>query len=253
MEKEDKRGIFFGVVGVLTLIVAIIGASLAYFSINANSDKDAVIVQAATVKIVYEDGDGINVSNIIPSRKSVAMETFRRYLNNETYSVELEDGQTTEVPYEECKDDNGYTVCAVYEFSLTNNGVTPVDITAKVIPSLNSVTTTEQNKDGEEVETTTTYTEFKNLKFALYDISDAKGTESGKEIVSEGSISYSEFSLLESADSIDGNGNQKKYRLFIWLDEQGEDNNQEQGAVFKGTVYINVPGAQNITGVVSGY
>ena len=38
MEKEDKRGIFFGVIGVLTLIVAIIGASLAYFSINAKSE-----------------------------------------------------------------------------------------------------------------------------------------------------------------------------------------------------------------------
>ena len=32
MEREDKRGVFFGVIGVLTLIVAIIGASFAYFS-----------------------------------------------------------------------------------------------------------------------------------------------------------------------------------------------------------------------------
>lgn len=53
MEKEDKRGIFFGVIGVLTLIVAIIGASFAYFSINAKSDKDAVKVKAASVQIVY--------------------------------------------------------------------------------------------------------------------------------------------------------------------------------------------------------
>ena len=55
MEREDKRGIFFGVIGVLTLIVAIIGASLAYFSINARSRENALTVQAATVKIVYED------------------------------------------------------------------------------------------------------------------------------------------------------------------------------------------------------
>ena len=61
MEREDKRGIFFGVIGVLTLIVAIIGASLAYFSINARSDDDAVIVQAATVQIVYEDGDQVAI------------------------------------------------------------------------------------------------------------------------------------------------------------------------------------------------
>ncbi len=31
--KEDKRGIFLGIVGILTLIVAIIGASFAYFSL----------------------------------------------------------------------------------------------------------------------------------------------------------------------------------------------------------------------------
>ena len=53
MEKEDKRGIFFGVIGVLTFIVAIIGASLAYFSINAKSEDNALTVKAATVKIVY--------------------------------------------------------------------------------------------------------------------------------------------------------------------------------------------------------
>ena len=49
MEREDKRGVFFGVIGVLTLIVAIIGASFAYFSINASSKQDAVNVSAASV------------------------------------------------------------------------------------------------------------------------------------------------------------------------------------------------------------
>ena len=39
MEREDKRGVFFGVIGVLTLIVAIIGASFAYFSINESSKQ----------------------------------------------------------------------------------------------------------------------------------------------------------------------------------------------------------------------
>ena len=43
MEREDKRGVFFGVIGVLTLI----GASFAYFSINASSKQDAVNVSAA--------------------------------------------------------------------------------------------------------------------------------------------------------------------------------------------------------------
>lgn len=55
MDREEKRGIFLGIIGVLTLIVAIIGASFAYFSVNAKSSDDAVTVQAASVQIVYED------------------------------------------------------------------------------------------------------------------------------------------------------------------------------------------------------
>ena len=125
MNGEDKRGIFFGVIGVLTLIVAIIGASLAWFSINAQSDEDAIIVQAATVKIVYEDGDEIAISKLIPSTKTVALTTLRRYLkgNKDT---------TTGTPYRECIDDKGNRVCGVYEFSLTNNGTNPVDVTARI-------------------------------------------------------------------------------------------------------------------------
>ena len=78
MEREDKRGVFFGVIGVLTLIVAIIGASFAYFSINASSKQDAVNVSAASVKIVYTEGDQIAIENLIPSTREIAMKTLTR-------------------------------------------------------------------------------------------------------------------------------------------------------------------------------
>lgn len=252
MDREDKRGIFFGVIGVLTLIVAIIGASLAYFSINANSEKDALIVQAATLQIAYVDGNMLDVKGIIPSTKAVAQETFRRYLAGETYSKDLGDGQTTEVPYEKCIDDKGYTVCGVYEFTLTNNGVNPVDITAKVVPTLPTEEEGEEPTEGETETTTAEEKQFKHLKYSLYDITGVSATETGTEIVANGAITYNEFQILSNPVSIAGNGTEKKYRLFIWLDEQGPDNNSEQGAVFRGTVYINVPGAENVTGTAKG-
>ena len=108
MEKEDKRGIFFGVIGVLTLIVAIIGASLAYFSINAKSEDNALTVKAATVKIVYEDGDKLNVTNIIPSDQTIALRTFTRTGDD--------DGQGG--TYKTCIDDKGFTTCGYYDFTL---------------------------------------------------------------------------------------------------------------------------------------
>ena len=137
MEKEDKRGIFFGVIGVLTLIVAIIGASLAYFSINAKSEDNALTVKAATVKIVYEDGDKLNVTNIIPSDQTIALRTFTRTGDD--------DGQGG--TYKTCIDDKGFTTCGYYDFTLTNDGPTEMEIIAKVIPT--ALVKEEKNEQGE--------------------------------------------------------------------------------------------------------
>lgn len=247
MHNEDKRGIFFGVVGVLTLIVAIIGATLAYFSINVRSEDDALTVQAASVQIVYEDGNKLDVQNIIPSTKDIALRTFNRYLEGDTYTSEAGN-----VPYEKCIDDNNNVVCGVYEFTLTNNGTNPAEITARVVP-----TELEVSEDGVEP------TRFQYLMYTLYDITEVpvdeetgerNGTGTPVEVssgVTDGTISYSEFKILPSATTINGHGTQKVYRLFIWLDEQGEANNAEQGAEFYGTVYIDVAGSQNITGTIT--
>lgn len=250
MNKEDKRGIFFGVVGVLTLIVAIIGASLAYFSINAQSDTNALTVQAASVQIVYEDGNKLQVENLIPSTNTIAMATYSRWLNNES---------TTEgVEYSKCIDDNNNVVCGVYEFTLTNNGTNPAKITARVVPTIAEV------EEGEVAPA-----QFTHLKYTLYDISDVAVNEdesvgrvgerigSGTPVQDEngqsvGSVTYTDFKILPTEATINGNGTQKVYRLFIWLDEAGPDNNPEQGASFNGTVYIDVAGSQNITGTVEG-
>ncbi|UKI27558.1 MAG: hypothetical protein L6V91_02835 [Bacilli bacterium] len=114
MEREDKRGVFFGVIGVLTLIVAIIGASFAYFSINAKSSDDAVTVNAASVKIVFNEGDKIAMNNLIPSEKSIAMTTLTRALEGKTYKGG-QDGNE-DIPYVACKDNNNYTTCGYYDF-----------------------------------------------------------------------------------------------------------------------------------------
>ena len=237
-KREDKRGIFLGIIGVLTLIVAIIGASFAYFSVNARSSEDAVTVTAASVQIVYQDGQVVSASNLIPSTKAIALETQRRALAEETY----ESGGET-VPYEMCVDDNGYKVCGTYDFTLTNNATNSVDVTATIIPS-----------------NTTPDVTFSNLKFVLFDVTnvavDALPTAMNGTQVYEGTVSYSEFGLLAATTNttvtIPGNGGMKKYRLFFWLNEAGAANNAEQGASFAGTINVDLAGANaNITGDAS--
>jgi len=254
MEREDKRGIFLGVVGVLTLIVAIIGASLAYFSVNTRSRENAITVNAASVQIVYEDGTGIDIDGLIPATQAVAFETQRRALAGETD----EDG----AEYEVCIDDPGYRVCGIYDFTLTNKGNQPVDVKAYVVPTQLAAAV----KDPETQEVTKAAEKgFRNLKFVMFDISDVtsetpvedkNGTQiySGTVGYDEGSQNYVEkFGLLsadtESVRNLPGNNTTKKYRLFIWLDEAGPDNDIEQGAVFKGTVHIDLAGVENNEGI----
>ena len=47
MENNSRKGIFYGLVGVATLVVAIIGATYAYFSVTQTSE-DYLYGKAAT-------------------------------------------------------------------------------------------------------------------------------------------------------------------------------------------------------------
>lgn len=235
-KREDKRGIFLGIVGVLTLIVAIVGASFAYFSVNAKSTDNAVTVTAASVQIVFEDGNIIEANQLIPSSQAIALETQRRALAGEKY----DNGEGVQVPYEICKDDKGYTVCGTYDFSLTNGGASSVDIKAYIEPTTEGIDR-----------------RFTNLKYILYNITDVTEStpadqKNGTQIHT-GNMSYERFGIignsLDDTVTILGNGTTNKYRLFFWLNEAGGPQDEEQGATFMGTIHVELVGAgSGITG-----
>ena len=243
--KEDKRGIFLGIVGILTLIVAIIGASFAYFSLNARSNENAVKVQAATVQIVYEEGQNIAIDNIIPSTQEIALETVRRAGETRT---------GTDEKYVACMDDNNYRVCGTYDFTLTNNGTNPVDINAYITPTAlkDAVVDSEHPENNKPAEKG-----FNNLKFITFDRTGVTGNDNGTKIATADGLSVvynGDFGILAADKAATAKlGASKNYRLFVWLNEAGEDNNAEQGAIFKGTIHVDLPGANgDITGVAAG-
>ena len=64
---NNGKGIFYGVIGVATLVVAIIGATFAYFAASASSANNAVSAASSTVSALQlnEVKDGIK-DNLIP-------------------------------------------------------------------------------------------------------------------------------------------------------------------------------------------
>ena len=107
--KNNGRGIFYGVIGVATLVVAIIGATFAYFTAVGNVNGNNITGNMASVtfgvtvtKMTHADeskGGMIPMSNVMANKAAT---------NASTKGV--------------CVDDNGNAVCQVYKIKVTNGG-----------------------------------------------------------------------------------------------------------------------------------
>ena len=80
MENNRKgTGIFYGVIGVATLIITIIGATFAYFSATTNSAEGAITAQGAELTLGYTDLDTGLKSNLIPIKQFARINTLSHH------------------------------------------------------------------------------------------------------------------------------------------------------------------------------
>ena len=152
MENRKGHEIFLGVIGVATLLVAIIGATFAYFSASASSGNEAVAMKSTILNLGYaEDTDDLS-TDLIPSTSKIALysATDPDWLAGNTYTYVGTDGKEYQATGKGlCKDENNNEICGVYRFTIGNpNKTTAMDITGSIHSTLN---------------------EFTNIKFAIYD------------------------------------------------------------------------------------
>lgn len=109
--KNNGRGIFYGVIGVATLVVAIIGATFAYFTASATAVNNitgnmATISMDLSITKLVDPGE---TSGMIPMSNNM-IET----------AVSGKQGETSKAN-KTCVDDNGNAVCQIYKVTITNN------------------------------------------------------------------------------------------------------------------------------------
>ena len=130
MENNRKgNGIFLGIVSVSTLVVAIIGATFAFFSASTQSEEDAVNLQA------YEFSLSMTVSPVFPegASKIIPLSVREDDLVGDTGMNKLEYAlNSTGRAYSECIDDNGLQVCALYKVEIRNNNTNPITLGGKI-------------------------------------------------------------------------------------------------------------------------
>lgn len=237
MDRENGKGILFGVLGIMTLIIAILGASLAYFTATASSEKDAVTVQSATVTITYVEGQILQATNLIPATQDVAELAYAK-----------ESGQ--------CIDDNGRQVCAVYRFETKNDGAVNQTIKGSILTTTDVSCTPEE---GEE--TCTPPREFDNLSYLVYETTGGTSNKINNNLTTFAKHGGSTdlFNNGTTNNVTIDSGSSKSFEVLIWLNEKSTDINNddgsgnqdyEQGLTYTGTVSVSVVGTDKITGSI---
>ena len=215
LEQRQKRDNTFNIiVGVSTLIIAILGATFAYFSATASSKDNDVNVKSAYVSISYDGGTEIKASNLIPSSEKVALRMFQKEVESvgtvKDEIAYLDQDEYTNDKTRRCIDVNGREVCYVYQFSIESEG--EEGGTTKIAGGIK----VNQN-------------EFDNLSFIVYEVEFEKDEE-GNELVDKfGNKIVKSYTLVSDFNLIDDNPDHEdvdpKYSLF----EKPFDNRSDDG------------------------
>lgn len=229
MENKKGSGIFLGVVSVATLIVAIIGATFAYFSASVEGtgtvDVTAYEFNASlSVSPVYP----VSAASIIPLAPNGTV-TGEGVTNTTNLLYAMNEADTR------CVDSNGYQVCAVYSATFTNNGTQDITLDGTLTTSKN----TASSRDGASG--------FVNLKY-----SNLTGAKETNDLALTGDLVDIKSVETESATigsvTVPSGETVTKY-FVVYLDEQGAANNPEMGASFEGKLtYTSATGGQQLTG-----
>lgn len=229
MENKKGSGIFLGVVSVATLIVAIIGATFAYFS--------ASIEGSNTVNVTaYEFNASLSVSPVYPETAASIIP-----LNPEGAVTGVEGKKNLSYAMNEaatrCVDSNKYQVCAVYSATFTNNGSQDITLNG-------TLTTTKNDPSTSKREGATGFT---NLKFGyLTGTKEANNlTLAGEALAIKSNVE--EYIAIEPVTITAGQSVTKYF--VVYLNEAADANNAEMGAKFEGKLtYTSATGGQQLTG-----
>ena len=112
---KNGRGIFYGVIGVATLVVAIIGATFAYFTASQQSNTGDITGNAASVsfglRVEREETTDQTNGGLIPMSNLMVQQAV---------SVGGQPGVENGANKVPCVDEKGNSVCQIYKVVLTN-------------------------------------------------------------------------------------------------------------------------------------
>ena len=235
MENSKGRGIFLGVVSVATLIVAIIGATFAWFSASVGSGENDVNLTA------YQFDAKLTVERVFPTAENASKKiipfvpdkVLREGQENETNNMNYALNEATK----KCVDSSGYLVCSLYKITVTNNGSDSIELDG-------SVTTMETTP----TKTGTTMTANGDLKAQIISYADGKYTYThnlSKALALPNTASGSGKLIMDPATLTVGatpGANTAELYVLVWLNDTTESQSSMMGASYKGQFIFSAVG-----------
>ena len=234
MENSKGRGIFLGVVSVATLIVAIIGATFAWFSASVGSGENDVNLTA------YQFDAKLTVDRVFPTAENASKKiipfvpdkVLREGLENETNNMNYALNEATN----KCVDSSGYLVCSLYKITVTNNGSDAIELDG-------SVTTMETTP----TETGTTLTANGDLKAQIISYAGGKYTYTHNlsKALALPNTDGSGKLIMDPATLTVGatpGANTAELYVLVWLNDSTENQSTMMGASYKGQFIFSAVG-----------
>ena len=210
--ENNGKGIFYGVIGVATLIVAIIGATFAYFTATATNDKTISGTAAQAGLELTVTPKSANMEKPMVPQLSTTIQTA-----------------VTGTDSKSCVDGNGNTVCKVYEVVVKNTGTATAVVNGTF---------------------TLTATTMANLKWGKSTTSATTGFSAGAtyaktetDIVDPATPAAQTYSLAPAGQS----GDTETFWIVVYIDEtKGNQNDTDKGS-FTGTITFNSADGSGVT------
>ena len=201
MDETKGRDIFLGVIGVLTLIVAIVGATFAYFSTQVNSAAESVNLTS------YQFATSLSFKEVYPTAEHKALIPLDSKKTGGTESTTYLDKALSEG----CVDKDGYQACAVYEASLTNTA-DDVTLTPSFDVTINEFVDTETGSSNVYAVLATANGVEETPTAFTYNRANATNV-----IAATNALSYNGVNTITVTS-----GQTAKYYLIVWLENLNE-------------------------------